>query len=345
MRRISFYLLSISIHRQYAALKQRFARRMARQLIKEADSIEKATALTEPVVHEVRSAPPVVAPRTQSLTRGEKKFQFISRNWSPLTPACPECKMGNGYPKRSWPTREWADEVWGKQHDRDKMDVYACPVQPGFWHLGHRKEQSEEWKEHTFRLGFYMRCIGVQPQTCGLQTQYNALNPEQQKLARRTGRRLIKKAGTLAKAAAMLTTQIRDEQVSVTEQKSLQGGLLTEDEAETLESPKETTEFDDWESYYDDDYELELDGDCNESQPCRGDEPGGDGYDDLYAVRRRRRRESRCTCSGGGIHQKTMCAATSAITFPGSYDLSRSAMLSKRTLKYRSERSQTASTV
>jgi hypothetical protein len=86
------------------------------------------------------------------------------------------------------------------------MDFYPCPVQPGFWHLGHRKEQSEEWKEHIFRLGFYMRCIGVRPQTCGLQAQYNALDPERQKLARRIGRRLIKKAGTLAKAAAILTT-------------------------------------------------------------------------------------------------------------------------------------------
>ena len=134
-----------------------------------------------------------------------------------------------------------------------------------------------------FRLDFYMRCIGVQPKTCGLQAQYNALDPEQQKLARRTGRRLIKKAGTLAKAAANFTTQIRDDQVNVTERNSLQGGLLAEDKTGTLESLNETTEFDDRESYYDDDYELELDGDCNESQPCRGDEPGGDYYDDLYA--------------------------------------------------------------
>ena len=58
---------------------------------------------------------------------------------------------------------------------------------------------------------------------------------------------------------------------------------MTKDKTEALESLNETTEFDDWESYYDDDYELELDGDCNESQPCRGDEPGGDYYDDLYA--------------------------------------------------------------
>ena len=231
MRRISFYLISFgvqprAIYRQYAALKQRLVLAAVRWLLQGGGSIEKPdAALTEPVVPEVRSASPVVAPRTSRLTRRQKRFQFISRNWSPLTPACPECKMGNGYPKRSWPTREWADEVWGKQHDRDRMDIYPCPVQPGFWHLGHRKEQSEQWKEHMFRLGFYMRCIWVQPQTCGLQAQYNALDPEQQKLARRAGRRLIKKAGTLAKAAAIFTTQICEEQVSVTEQKSLQGGL------------------------------------------------------------------------------------------------------------------------
>jgi hypothetical protein len=45
--------------------------------------------------------------------------------------------MRNGFPKRSWPTREWANEVWGRQHDRDALRVYECPVQPGFWHLGH----------------------------------------------------------------------------------------------------------------------------------------------------------------------------------------------------------------
>jgi hypothetical protein len=220
---------------------------MGRRLIKEAGLIETAAVFTEPVVNEKTPTQPVVPPRTKSLTRKDKKFQFISRNWSPLTPACPECKMGNGYPKRSWPTREWADEVWGKQHDRDKMDVYPCPVQPGFWHLGHRKERSEEWKEYMFRLEFYMRCIGVQPQTCGLQAQYNALDPEQQKLARKTGKRLIKKAGTLAMAAAIFTTQIRDEQVGVTEQKSLRGRLLSEGKTETLESLNETTEVDDWE--------------------------------------------------------------------------------------------------
>jgi hypothetical protein len=45
--------------------------------------------------------------------------------------------MGCGFPKRSWPTRKWTNEVRRRQHDRDKLRVFECPVQPNFWHLGH----------------------------------------------------------------------------------------------------------------------------------------------------------------------------------------------------------------
>jgi hypothetical protein len=45
--------------------------------------------------------------------------------------------MGGGFPKRSWPSMKWAEEVWARQHDRDTLRVYECPAQPGFWHLGH----------------------------------------------------------------------------------------------------------------------------------------------------------------------------------------------------------------
>jgi len=77
----------------------------------------------------------------------------------------------------------------------------------------------------------------------------------------------------------LFTPQIRDAQVTVTEQKSLQGGLLTEDKMETLECQDETTQFDDWATYFDDDYEL--DDDCNQPQPCRCD-LGGGSYDDDF---------------------------------------------------------------
>ena len=57
---------------------------------------------------------------------------------------------------------------------------------------------------------------------------------------------------------------------------------MTENIIENLDSLNETTQFDDWIPDFDDgpeDDDPEFDGDCNESQPCRGDEYC-DGYDD-----------------------------------------------------------------
>jgi hypothetical protein len=74
-------------------------------------------------------------------------------------------------------------------------------------------------------------------------------------------------------------SQIRDEQSNVAEHESLRGGFLTENVIGSLDNLNETTRFDDWLSDFDDD--SEVDGDCNESQPCRGDEYFDDGYDGL----------------------------------------------------------------
>jgi Protein of unknown function (DUF1566) len=112
------------------------ARQTGRRLFKESGSIAIAVAsLANPVAlqPEVGNSPPV-PPRTRSR---EEQFDYIRRRSSALTPPCPACRMRNGFSKRSWPTRKWADEVWGRQHDRDTLRVYECPVQPGFWHLGH----------------------------------------------------------------------------------------------------------------------------------------------------------------------------------------------------------------
>jgi hypothetical protein len=54
-------------------------------------------------------------------------------------------------------------------------------------------------------------------------------------------------------------------------------GFLNENVMENLDSLNETTQFDYWIPDFDDD--PEIDGDCNESQPCRGDEYCDDGYD------------------------------------------------------------------
>jgi hypothetical protein len=146
MRRLALYLRSIGIQPnaagtqfQYDQLgreERKLARRTGRQLLIEFGSITRAiVALTNHVVQETPAghSPPIVA-RTRSR---EKQFLHNLSRWSPLTPPCPSCRMGCGFPKRSWPTREWADEVRGRQHDRDKLRAFECPVQPGFWHLGH----------------------------------------------------------------------------------------------------------------------------------------------------------------------------------------------------------------
>ena len=135
----SYKQWATDLQAQYNALEveqRKLARKTGRRLIKEARSIAIAVAaLTNPVVQETQAhnAPPIT-PRIQSR---EEQFKYISGRWSVLTPPCPSCRMRNGFPKRSWPTRKWADEVWGRQHDRDTLRVYECPVQPGFWHLGH----------------------------------------------------------------------------------------------------------------------------------------------------------------------------------------------------------------
>jgi hypothetical protein len=249
-RRLALYLLCIEVRpwaaglqTQYDALEpgqRKLARKTGRRLIKEEGSIAKAIAtLTNPVVvQETRIVPHLV-----SLTRAqarEEAFKYISRRWSALTPPCPSCRMGNGFPKRSWPTREWAEEVWGRQHDLNLLSVYACPVQPGFWHLGHHSEKARKQKE--LRSGVDLTRPKIEE---GRDNQ----------------------------------SQTRDEQSNLTEQESLRGGSLTENAIEDLGSLNETTEFGDWISDFDDD--TEIDGDCNESQPCRGDEYCDDGYDDL----------------------------------------------------------------
>ena len=146
VRRLALYLRSIgiqpsaaSIQFQYDRLEQeqrKLARRTGRQLLIEFGSIAKAiVALNNHLVEDrLAGNSPTIVPRNRS--REEQFLHNLSR-WSPLTPPCPSCRMGCGFPKRSWPTREWADEVRGRQHDRDKLRVFACPAQPGFWHLGH----------------------------------------------------------------------------------------------------------------------------------------------------------------------------------------------------------------
>jgi len=146
VRRLALYLHGIGIQpnaagtqAQYNQLEKgqrKLARRTGRQLLIEFGSIAKAiVALTNHLVKETLTHNSrTVVPRNRS--REEQFLHNLSR-WPSFTPPCPSCRMRCGFPKRSWPTREWAEEVRERQHDRDTLRVFECPVQPGFWHLGH----------------------------------------------------------------------------------------------------------------------------------------------------------------------------------------------------------------
>jgi hypothetical protein len=59
--------------------------------------------------------------------------------WPLETPACPQCKVrGFDIPKRFWHSQEMADSIRLSLRD-PLMVTYACPVQPGYFHLGHRR--------------------------------------------------------------------------------------------------------------------------------------------------------------------------------------------------------------
>jgi hypothetical protein len=157
-RRLALYLISIGVppvpsassykrwgaalQIQYNALgvdQRRLARQTGRRLIREFGSIAKAnTALTNHVVREALAinTPPVASP-SRNRSREEQFLHRLSR-WSPLTPPCGSCRMGCGFPKRTYPSRQWADEVRGRQHDCDNLHVFECPVQPGLFHLAHK---------------------------------------------------------------------------------------------------------------------------------------------------------------------------------------------------------------
>jgi len=135
----SYKQLLAGLQQQYEALpddQRKLARLTGRHLIKTLGSIRAAlTSLPYTIVlQEQKLIRHLLHPKPK---HRDEIFAIISRRWSVLTPPCPSCRMGNGYPKRSWSTREWADEVWARQHDRATLNVYACPVQPGYWHLGH----------------------------------------------------------------------------------------------------------------------------------------------------------------------------------------------------------------
>jgi hypothetical protein len=130
--------------RELTAEQRNLAETSAQRLMKESGSILKALEALVPSVL-FRIPPGKTAPTTPRRLSREEHFSRVQRRWSTLTPPCPTCRMTCGFPKRSWPSQEWAEEVRARQHDRDLLQVYPCPVQVGFWHLGHQRPSVHEF--------------------------------------------------------------------------------------------------------------------------------------------------------------------------------------------------------
>ena len=76
-------------------------------------------------------------PRDPVIQRVAKARLHKLLNWPPETPPCPSCRVKKfNMPKRSWPSKESAEQERAKHKD-DRLVVYPYPVHPGYWHLGH----------------------------------------------------------------------------------------------------------------------------------------------------------------------------------------------------------------
>jgi hypothetical protein len=104
------------------------ARRLGRIRIRECGDLDAAAGHLVPM--------PTQAARHQ--LRLQKRREKASQ-WPADTPACTQCKVrGFKIPKRSWPSEEMAEKVQLSLGDPFVV-TYPCPVQPGYYHLGHRK--------------------------------------------------------------------------------------------------------------------------------------------------------------------------------------------------------------
>jgi hypothetical protein len=112
-----------------AQLRQK-ARIEGRKLIRETGGVEHAASHLLP-------EPALVLEITGPWKKGYEKHLKRMLTWGPETPPCLECRIGGVLPKRSWPSRETAEESRLLQND-PFLNSYPCPYQPGYWHLGHR---------------------------------------------------------------------------------------------------------------------------------------------------------------------------------------------------------------
>ncbi len=119
-----------------SAAQRQLARRQGRQLIKQAGDLMRAAALLG-IAPSIQTRAKPSLDLTRPLSKADK-FELCRRRWPNLTPPCRSCLTTRyRFPKRCWPSHAVAEAVRNRQHDREMLRSYECPVQPGVWHLGH----------------------------------------------------------------------------------------------------------------------------------------------------------------------------------------------------------------
>lgn len=117
-------------YQQLSAEQRKEAKSLGRMRIRECGSLEAAAGHLVPM-----------PAKTARMELAFQKRREKASQWPPESPACSRCKIrGYDIPKRCWPSREMADAVRLSLRD-PLMVTYPCPAQPGFWHLGHQKQQ------------------------------------------------------------------------------------------------------------------------------------------------------------------------------------------------------------
>jgi len=137
------YVVNLGRQFQQLAPEQRKdAKRLGRMRIRECGDLDAAASHLVPV-----------PTKTIRMELAFQKRREKAGRWPAETPACPRCRVrGFDIPKRSWPSQEMAEAVRLSLRD-PLMVTYPCPVQSGFWHLGHRKNRRTQPEYHSLIEG------------------------------------------------------------------------------------------------------------------------------------------------------------------------------------------------
>jgi hypothetical protein len=86
------------------------------------------------------AATPIVK-KAGSYRKTKDRLRRFFAAYGQTIPECRHCRMSCGLPKKSWPNKQWAEEALARSGDVKSLNLYECPKQPGFWHLGRERKR------------------------------------------------------------------------------------------------------------------------------------------------------------------------------------------------------------